>query len=61
MQVFVAGSTNVDPAHCVFFTAPRMGIRYSGLRVTGAPYCATPARELDDGAPETRRKFASQW
>jgi hypothetical protein len=61
MQFVVAGSTIVDPAHCVFFTAPRMGIRYSGLRVTGAPYGATPARELGDGVPATRRLFASQW
>jgi hypothetical protein len=61
MQVFVAGSTNVDPANCVCFAASRMWIRDSGLRVTGAPYCATPARKLDDGAPATRRILASQW
>jgi hypothetical protein len=61
MQAVVAGSTSVDPASGVFFAAQRMGIRYSGRRVTGAPYCATSALELDDGAPATRRIFASQW
>jgi hypothetical protein len=61
MQVVVAGSTSVDPANGAFFAAHRMWIRYSGLRVRDAAYCATPARELDDGALATRRIFASQW
>jgi hypothetical protein len=61
MQFVVAGSTIVDPANCVFFAAQRMWIRESRLRVRGVPYCATPAQELDDGAPATRRIFASQW
>jgi hypothetical protein len=61
MQVFVAGSTNVDPANCVFFAAPRMRIGETTRRVSGAPCYSTPARELDDGARVTRRIFASQW